>query len=140
MKILRIPLVIVLLIVAGPTFYANALTETILHSLGSSPTDGLNPVAALVQGSDGNFYGTTFLQGGVFRISSSGTYTQLCSCVGLSYAGVVTAISTGQPLRGDAQYWHRVSDQSQRHLHESLLLYRLPERWVRASSRAGAGQ
>jgi uncharacterized repeat protein (TIGR03803 family) len=89
MKTLRIPLVIFLLVVTGPTFYANALTETILYSFGSSPTDGLNPIAPLVQGSDGNFYGTTFLQGSMFRISSSGTYTQLCSFAGFPYAGLV---------------------------------------------------
>ncbi len=36
-------------------------TETILHNFGdgSVANDGIGPVAALVQGSDGNFYGTT---------------------------------------------------------------------------------
>jgi hypothetical protein len=57
-KILRIPLVIVLVVVAGRAFNANAQTETILYSFGSSPNDGENPWG-LVQGSDGNFYGTT---------------------------------------------------------------------------------
>ena len=32
---------------------------TNLYSFASSPNDGVNPVAGLVQGSDGNFYGTT---------------------------------------------------------------------------------
>jgi uncharacterized repeat protein (TIGR03803 family) len=59
MKILRIPLVIVLVVVAGRAFNANAQTKTNLHSFGSPLTDGTLPVAGLVQGSDGNFYGTT---------------------------------------------------------------------------------
>jgi uncharacterized repeat protein (TIGR03803 family) len=47
---------------------------TNLYSFAGSPNDGTYPVALLVQGSDGNFYGTTY-QGGannsgtVFRIS-----------------------------------------------------------------------
>ncbi len=49
--------------------------------------DGGNPQAALVQGSDGNFYGTT-QQGGtnnvgtVFRISTNGAFTSLYSFTG----------------------------------------------------------
>src|ERR1017187_8560984 len=42
--------------------------------------------------------------------------------------------------RRDEQPRHRVSDQSQRQLHESLPLCRLPERWEPSSCRAGAGQ
>ncbi len=87
MKRLRIPFVIVLLIVAGRTFNANAQTESNLYSFVGSPTDGGSPSAGLVQGTDGNFYGTTFYGGAnndgtVFRISSSGTYTTLYSFVG----------------------------------------------------------
>ena len=33
---------------------------TILYSFGSSHNDGEYPYAGLVQGSDGNFYGTTY--------------------------------------------------------------------------------
>jgi uncharacterized repeat protein (TIGR03803 family) len=57
---------------------------TNLYSFGSSPSDGENPAAGLVQGSDGNFYGTTY-DGGtsnvgtVFRISTNGSYTNLYS-------------------------------------------------------------
>jgi uncharacterized repeat protein (TIGR03803 family) len=57
---------------------------TNLYSFNSIPNDGQNPYAGLVQGSDGNFYGTT-QQGGtnghgtVFRISPSGSYTNLYS-------------------------------------------------------------
>ncbi|HUD47524.1 MAG TPA: choice-of-anchor tandem repeat GloVer-containing protein [Candidatus Baltobacteraceae bacterium] len=51
-----------------------------LHSF--TGNDGANPVAALVQSSDGNFYGTTsggqfFGNGTVFKISTSGTLTTL---------------------------------------------------------------
>jgi uncharacterized repeat protein (TIGR03803 family) len=87
MKTLRIPLVIVLLVVAGRAFNAAAQTETNLYSFGSHPNDGGFPYAGLVQGSDGNFYGTTDIggtnnDGTVFRISPSGTYTNLYSFVG----------------------------------------------------------
>jgi len=62
---------------------------TILYSFAGHPTDGAHPYAGLVQGSDGNFYGTTF-DGGtsancdsgcgtVFRVSPSGSYTILYS-------------------------------------------------------------
>jgi uncharacterized repeat protein (TIGR03803 family) len=59
-------------------------TYTNLYSFSGSPTDGYLPQAGLVQGADGNFYGTTS-EGGmngngtVFRISSSGTETNLHS-------------------------------------------------------------
>jgi uncharacterized repeat protein (TIGR03803 family) len=171
-----------------------------------------NPNAGLVQGSDGNFYGTTTSRGGtnhngtVFRISPSGTYTSLYSFAGSPTDGkpfhmpgwcrAVTAISTGRPLKGGrapiaatapcfgsvpaaptrictpllasptmeppypsragaGQRWqflrddrsrrderplrHGVSDQSQRHLHESVLLWQLPHDGV-YPSRAGPGQ
>ncbi len=89
MKILPIPLVIVLVFVAGRTFNANAQTETVLYSFGSS-LDGAEPYAGLVQGSDSNFYGTTLFggtnglggYGTAFRISPSGSYTTLYSFAG----------------------------------------------------------
>jgi uncharacterized repeat protein (TIGR03803 family) len=61
--------------------------EVVLYSFGSSPSDGEQPYAGLVQGSDGNFYGTTFDggvagKGTVFRISPSGIYTNLYSFAG----------------------------------------------------------
>jgi uncharacterized repeat protein (TIGR03803 family) len=61
-------------------------TLTTLHSfcLRSGCEDGQSPLAALVQASDGNFYGTTFAGGAfgwgtVFRIAPDGTFTTLHS-------------------------------------------------------------
>jgi uncharacterized repeat protein (TIGR03803 family) len=60
--------------------------ETVLHSFGGG-SDGENPYAGVIQGSDGNFYGTTY-QGGssgrgtVFQITPSGTETILYSFAG----------------------------------------------------------
>jgi uncharacterized repeat protein (TIGR03803 family) len=94
MKILRISLVIVLVVVAGRAFHANAQTETNLYSF-SGPPDGEYPSGGLVRGRDGNFYGTTFYGGEryvygeyyyyggtIFRISPSGTYTNFYSFAG----------------------------------------------------------
>jgi uncharacterized repeat protein (TIGR03803 family) len=87
LKIFRIALVIGLMIgvgrAFGQVFSFNGTTVTNLYSF-SGTSGGNYPYAGLVQGSDGNFYGTT-LQGGtafkgtVFRISPSGTYSNLYS-------------------------------------------------------------
>jgi uncharacterized repeat protein (TIGR03803 family) len=82
MKILRIPLAIVLVVVACRSFNASAQTETNFHSFGNSSSEGASVQAALVQGSDSNFYGTTETGGTndlgvVFRITPSGVYTTL---------------------------------------------------------------
>jgi uncharacterized repeat protein (TIGR03803 family) len=57
---------------------------TVLHQFDStSTTDGFEPLAGLVAGSDGNFYGSTFqgigasAYGSLFKISSKGTYSVL---------------------------------------------------------------
>ena len=78
MQILRIPLFIILIVGVGRTFNAGAQTVTNLYSFVGSPTDGEYPFAGLVQGSDGNFYGTTLYGGAnnsgtVFRISPGGS-------------------------------------------------------------------
>ena len=62
-------------------------TYTNLYSFAGAPNDGAGPEAGLVQGSDGNFYGTTLYGGNngdgtVFRISPSGSYTNLYSFAG----------------------------------------------------------
>jgi len=101
-------------------------TLTTLYNFCSQPncTDGYNPRAGLVQGSDGNFYGTTFLGGAdnncpmwqgngcgtVFKITPAGTLTTLYSfcaqpnCTDGSYpfAGLVQG-SDGN-FYGTAQY------------------------------------
>ena len=56
-------------------------------------TDGASPAGTLVQGHDGNFYGTTsdigsVGQGTVYKLTSSGTFTVLHSFTGLSDGGV----------------------------------------------------
>ena len=70
---------------------------TVLHSFSSF--DGANPYAALVQGSDGDFYGTTSSggtnggYGTVFKVTSTGILTPLHSFNGADgqypYAGLV---------------------------------------------------
>jgi uncharacterized repeat protein (TIGR03803 family) len=59
---------------------AGALTT--LHRFTGSATDGAFPDASLLQGSDNNFYGTTFAgglsgNGVVFKITPGGTYSNL---------------------------------------------------------------
>ena len=86
-KTLLLVVAIILLALAGRTFNAGAQTETNLYSFGSRPHDGLHSNAGLVQGSDGNFYGTTYGggtngDGTVFRISPGGTYTSLYAFAG----------------------------------------------------------
>ena len=62
----------------GTIFRMNAAgVVTTLHSFAELPLDGANPVAGLIQGADGSFYGTTYQggandQGTVFRMDVSG--------------------------------------------------------------------
>jgi uncharacterized repeat protein (TIGR03803 family) len=60
-------------------------TVTVVHSF--SGMDGAHPFSALIQASDGNFYGTTddggdFNQGTVFQLRPDGTFTVLYSFSG----------------------------------------------------------
>jgi uncharacterized repeat protein (TIGR03803 family) len=57
---------------------------SLLYSFGTTGGDGNAPKAPLIEGTDGNFYGTTSAggdtnQGVAFKISSTGTYTRLHS-------------------------------------------------------------
>jgi len=74
-----------------------------LHSF-TGANDGANPYAGLVQGSDGDFYGTTEAGGTsnlgtVFQISASGVLTNLHSFIGSDganpYGGLVQNTSDG---------------------------------------------
>jgi uncharacterized repeat protein (TIGR03803 family) len=79
----------------GTVFKVDATGSlTTLHSFSGSPGDGANPVAGLVQGSDGNFYGTTALggaqlKGTLFSIDAAGNLTTLHSFSGSSGEGSV---------------------------------------------------
>ncbi len=58
---------------------APTATESVLYSLNGT-TDSLSPAAVLIQGSDGNLYGTTLGNfftdyGSVFKVALDGTYT-----------------------------------------------------------------
>jgi uncharacterized repeat protein (TIGR03803 family) len=75
---------------------------TTLHNFDS--TDGANPIAALIQATDGNFYGTTYAGGTggnwgtVFKITPSGTMKTLHSFAGSDGAqpyGPVTQATSG---------------------------------------------
>ena len=63
-------------------------TETVLHSFTGGPSGGREPArAGLVEGSDGNFYGTTSRggasnKGTVYRITPAGVFTLLHSFAG----------------------------------------------------------
>src|ERR1035437_873034 len=80
-------------------FPADAQPYTVLHAfVANDVSDGDHPYAGLVQGSDGNFYGTTYsggssYNGTVFKITPAGALTTLHSFAGSegSYpsAGVV---------------------------------------------------
>lgn len=65
-----------------------AMTLAVLHSFGSAPGDGELPFAGLIQATDGNFYGTTEVDGAsgygtVFRVDTSGNETVLHSFSGV---------------------------------------------------------
>jgi uncharacterized repeat protein (TIGR03803 family) len=74
-------------------------TVTILHTFTGGTTDGASPRAALIQGTDGNLYGTTS-QGGtandgtLFRMTASGTLTVLHTFTG----GTTDGASPWAPL------------------------------------------
>jgi uncharacterized protein (TIGR03437 family) len=52
-------------------------TLTTLYSFGAAGTDGAQPYAGVIQGTDGNFYGTTYTGHTVFKITPGGMLTTL---------------------------------------------------------------
>jgi uncharacterized repeat protein (TIGR03803 family) len=75
-------------------------TETILHAFAGGTSDGSSPYGSVVEGSDGNFYGTTQTggtngKGTVYRVTPSGAETVLYSFAGGTsdgsdpYAGLI---------------------------------------------------
>jgi uncharacterized repeat protein (TIGR03803 family) len=77
-------------------------TLTLLYSFSGSGTDGANPYGSLIQASDGNLYGMTYVGGSgdgtVFKLTTSGTFTLLhsfSSADGLYPVGSLVQASDG---------------------------------------------
>ena len=68
---------------AGTAFqFTPAGVFTTLHSFSNTGSDGAKPFASLIEGSDGNFYGTTSTKGNgdsgtVFKLTSAGVLTTI---------------------------------------------------------------
>ena len=81
-------------------------TVTVLHSFAGADTEGTSPYAGVIQASDGNFYGTTYLGGArnlgtVYRISPSGDFANLASFTNESQGGFLPYAALVQHPNGD---------------------------------------
>jgi uncharacterized repeat protein (TIGR03803 family) len=81
-------------------------SETVLYSFLGTPGDGEGPLASLIQGSDGNLYGTTTSggtnnRGTVFRLTLTGTETVLYSFAGGTGDGAYPQASLIQGTDGN---------------------------------------
>lgn len=93
----------------GTTFKMTPAGEmTTLHSFAGPDSEGSRPQAGLIQGSDGNFYGTTAFGGAndmgtVFKMDASGNVTSLHDFVG----NLVDGVSPQAPLlqASDGNYY-----------------------------------
>jgi uncharacterized repeat protein (TIGR03803 family) len=87
---------------SGVALNVGAQVVTNLHTFTGAADDGDRPFAALIQASDGYFYGTTEYGAGgvgtVFRITADGTYTNL-----FSFASGAFGVNGWQPLGGLVQ-------------------------------------
>jgi uncharacterized repeat protein (TIGR03803 family) len=88
--------------------------ETVLHLFAAAPADGANP-EVLIQGNDGNFYGTTASGGAnnlgtVFKLTPGGVETILYAFSGTSYAGPDGANPVGQLVQGSDGNFYGVTE------------------------------
>jgi uncharacterized repeat protein (TIGR03803 family) len=79
---------------------------TVLHAFTGGTADGANPVAALIQATDGNFYGTTSgggtsQYGTVFKMTPSGTLTVLHEFTGGTTDGAYPVAALIQATDGN---------------------------------------
>lgn len=154
MSRLRVSFAILLLSISAG---AGAETFIQLHEFGNSAFDGETPSGSLIQGTDGNFYGVTFLggvndAGVIFKMTTHGAVTTLYSfCAqgsfpncpdGDSPVGLIQG-TDGNFLRYNGRWrviprrWHGIQDHAKRnardasHLLHQGHLYLVPG-WRRA--------
>ncbi|HEY3971769.1 MAG TPA: choice-of-anchor tandem repeat GloVer-containing protein [Candidatus Sulfotelmatobacter sp.] len=82
-------------------------TFTVLHTFTGSTTDGCDPLAPPIQGTDGNFYGTTGFCGAnglgtLYKLTPAGAYSLLYSFQGPPND---TALPLGLIQGSDANFW-----------------------------------
>jgi uncharacterized repeat protein (TIGR03803 family) len=83
---------------------------TLVNFTGTSGSLGANPQAGLIQGSDGNFYGTTFYggingDGTVFKVTPSGVLTTLVNFTGTSGSNVGANPQAGLIQGSDGNFY-----------------------------------